>query len=93
MRAKAQVLLEGVEHLDRGLKAQLPRHNLSVTGRLGHNGAHQVIAQPAPKNDFLRETVRRAVDDRQMPPGISLTKSLPKQSLDFIYRNTGHLHE
>lgn len=41
--AKAQALLESVEHLQRRLEAQLTRHEAGQTGGLRHDGSHEVV--------------------------------------------------
>jgi hypothetical protein len=41
-RAEAQLFLECVEHLQRGLETRLPRQQLRQTRRLRHDRSHQV---------------------------------------------------
>jgi len=52
VRAKALIFFEGIKHLQSGLETQLPRKNIGETGRLGHDGAHQIVGKQV-RCDFL----------------------------------------
>lgn len=57
MGAKAQILFEGVDHLQRGLETQLPGKDVGETSRLGHRGAHQVVGEQV-RRDLLLDHFR-----------------------------------